>query len=89
MAWARKMEKLLEEAISASAPGQFEVRAIECRMARCAVEVAAPHEFYLGQFAEDSEISRSLYGPKVGDLGFETDANGDQVIVTTLGYERM
>lgn len=86
--WAREMEERIERAVARPDPGKFTVRAVECRSTHCALEVSAPYEYYLGHFDDDPILSRSLYGPIVGVLGFEKGPAGEKVIVTTMGYER-
>jgi hypothetical protein len=85
--WAREMEERFEKAIAQPDPEKYTVRAIECRSTRCAVEVAAPHEYLLGHF-DDPVLEKEFWGPTVGVLAFEEGPNGEKVIVTTLGYLR-
>jgi hypothetical protein len=88
VSWAQDMEGHLKKALTRTDPGKFSVRAIECRSNRCFAEVSAPYEWNLGDLDSSPELSARLYGPIVGDLGFETDPNGEKIIVTAMGYER-
>jgi hypothetical protein len=86
--WALDMEGQLKKALTHIDPGKFSVRAIECRSNRCFAEVSAPFEWHLGDIDSFPELSARLYGPVVGNLGFEAGPNGEKIIVTAMGFER-
>lgn len=86
--WAESIETQLTKALTEADPGKFSVRAIECRSTRCIAEVSAAFEWNLGDIDIFPELAARLYGPVVGDLGFEAGPNGERIVVTALGFER-
>jgi hypothetical protein len=84
--WASSMERRLEKSIVENDPPIYRVRALECRTTRCAVEVWAPGEAWNGMLDNDPALSRELWGT-TAKLGFETDSQGNRIVVTIVGFQ--
>jgi hypothetical protein len=92
LTWARQVERGLDEMLSTpnldnARLENFHVRAIECRSTRCVIEVAALDDPFVTSI-DDPQLKKFLYGPVVGDLGFEKDAGGRKVVVTVAAFRR-
>ena len=84
-AWANRMEAELRHLVTTERPG-FEIRALECRESRCALEVAS----VMGLFhllESDSPINRQLT-QDLGLFGHEHDPSGARITVTLHTYSR-
>ena len=83
--WANRMEAELRHYVTTERPG-FEIRALECRESRCALEVASVMGlFHL--FEYDSPIDRQL-ADDLGVFAYEHDPSGARITVTLLPYSR-
>jgi hypothetical protein len=85
--WARDRQERLEKSISALGPERFSIRALECRTARCAVEVAGKGENYSGEIIDDPALRSELI-PSISTFGFEKSEAGEDVVVTVMTFLR-
>lgn len=84
--WANRMEKQLRHYVATETPG-FDIRALECRESRCALEVASVMGLFHGNFAYDTPMGRQL--SLEHDLfAYERDLSGARITVTLLPYSR-
>ena len=88
LAWARETEKRLEAAIERREPGKYNVRAIECRTMRCAIEVAAVNDQYLVDFFDDDLYLSKNVRAGIGTWGHEANPNGGEIVVSVMTFER-
>ena len=85
--WAREMEERLEQTVVALDGGTFEIRAIECRSKRCAVEVAAIDNHYGGDIESDPTLDEELIRSTTM-FASEKVSGGQERIVTVATFKR-
>lgn len=84
-AWAAQMEAKLQDYVE-SQPGQYQIRAIECRTTLCFIEVASPYGSF-GLPPYNYPLEKWLY-PSAPEPGFEHDVNSGKITVTLMPFVR-
>jgi hypothetical protein len=87
--WAAEMEDRLERAITRGERRKYEIRALECRDTRCAVEVASAGVYARVSLVSDDRLDRELRWYGASTIAWEDGANtGIPVIVTVATWEK-
>lgn len=88
-AWAAEMEERLERVITRGERRKYEIRALECRDTRCAVEVATVGVYARVSLVSDDRLDRELRWYGASTIAWEDPANtGVPVIVTVATWEK-
>lgn len=85
--WAASAEQLLRTYLSETESNRYRLRALECRLTLCAMEVESADAFVSAEILEAPQLRGRLL-PGIGDIALEPGLNGQDVTVTISSFSR-